>query len=122
MPKGAINITDRTWLISEEITNLNDKENIFEMSYESRALDTDTLDAPPGHVITGNKASLISECVIIMPFFHTTISKSSYRICPLCNDQQTHATGIVQWPILPYCCMSRTVSMELSICHSLDKW
>ena len=68
MPKGAINITDRTWLISEEITNLDDKENIFEMSYESRALDTDILDAPPGHVITGNKASLISECVIIMPF------------------------------------------------------
>ena len=55
MPKGAINITDRTWLISEEITNLDDKENIFEMSYESRALDTDTLDAPPGHVITGKK-------------------------------------------------------------------
>ena len=40
-------------MISEEITNLDDKENIFEMSYESRALDTDTLDAPPGHVITG---------------------------------------------------------------------
>ena len=68
MPKGAINITDRTWLISEEITNLDDKENIFEMSYESRALDTDILDAPPGHVITGNKASLISECVEL--FYH----------------------------------------------------
>ena len=72
MPKGAINITDRTWLISEEITNLDDKENIFEMSYESRALDTDTLDAPPGHVITGNKSSLISEYIIILPFFKIT--------------------------------------------------
>ena len=56
-------------MISEEITNLDDKENIFEMSYESRALDTDTLDAPPGHVITGNKGSLISECIIILQFF-----------------------------------------------------
>ena len=72
MSKGAINVTDRTWLISEEITNLDDKENIFEMSYESRALDTDILDAPPGHVITGNKANLISKCIIILPFFKIT--------------------------------------------------
>ena len=56
MSQGAINITDRTWLINEEITNLNDRDNIFEMSYESRALDTDVLDAPPGHVITGKKS------------------------------------------------------------------
>merc|ERR1719203_1567736 len=61
MPEGAINVTDRTWLISEEITNLDDKENVFEMSYESRALDTDTLDAPPGHVITGLRFRKIGE-------------------------------------------------------------
>ena len=69
-------------MISEEITNLDDKENIFEMSYESRALDTDILDAPPGHVITGNKGRLISECIIILPFVQS-ISKDSYRICHL---------------------------------------
>merc|ERR1712008_29870 len=34
---------------------------IFEMSYESRALDTDTLDAPPGHVITGLRFRKIGE-------------------------------------------------------------
>ena len=84
MSKGAINVTDRTWLISEEITNLDDKENIFEMSYESRALDTDTLDAPPGHVITGNKASLISECIIILPFFKITclLQVNNYQKIP----------------------------------------
>ena len=60
MSQGAINITDRTWLINEEITNLNDRDNIFEMSYESRALDTDVLDAPPGHVITGEKEIIIT--------------------------------------------------------------
>ena len=47
-------------MINEEITNLNDRDNIFEMSYESRALDTDVLDAPPGHVITGKKKLIVT--------------------------------------------------------------
>ena len=42
-------------MTNEEIKDLDDRENIFEMSYESRALDMDMLDAPPGHVITGEK-------------------------------------------------------------------
>ena len=66
LAEGGVNVTDRSWLISEEISNLNDYENIFEMSYESRALDMDILDAPPGHVITGK----IREVLKITIYWH----------------------------------------------------
>ena len=54
LPEGVINETDRTW-IENEALSLAETEDIFEMSYESRSLDLDTLEAPKGHVITGLK-------------------------------------------------------------------
>ena len=50
---GTINETDKTWVQTKDRLFYDDKQNVFEMSYESRALDLDTLEAPPGHVITG---------------------------------------------------------------------
>ncbi len=32
-----------------------DREDIMVLSYEQRSLDTDRLEAPPGHIVTGVK-------------------------------------------------------------------
>ena len=50
LPEGAINETRRTWAQDQEYLDLEDKTNIFEMSYESRALDLDILEATPGNL------------------------------------------------------------------------
>ena len=52
LPEGSINDTDRTWTEAENLST-DDNANVYEMSYENRALDLDILQAPSGHVITG---------------------------------------------------------------------
>ena len=99
-------------MINEEITNLNDKENIFEMSYESRALDTDTLDAPPGHVITG-KCSLISACVLLFYNLSTVVQRTVIEFSPFRNYQQTHPAGITQWPNLSWPCVAGSNELHI---------
>ena len=53
LPEGVINETDRSWIQNSSEITLDDKDDIFEMSYEERSLDLDVLEAPKGHVVTG---------------------------------------------------------------------
>merc|ERR1719445_1372561 len=61
MAEGGIDETSRAWL-EPELISYRDVKNltkntgsIFTMSYEQRAMDMDTLEAPEGHVLTGVK-------------------------------------------------------------------
>ena len=47
LPEGIINDTNRTWIENSENLSIEDPD-VFEMSYENRALDIDMLEAPPG--------------------------------------------------------------------------
>ena len=48
LPEGIINDTNRTW-IENSYENLSIEDpDVYEMSYENRALDIDMLEAPPG--------------------------------------------------------------------------
>ena len=47
MPEGIINDTNRTWIENSENLSIEDPD-VYEMSYENRALDIDMLEAPPG--------------------------------------------------------------------------
>jgi len=60
LPEGGIDETTRTWVAPKEIAfsdleNLRANTDVFTMSYENRAMDMDTLQAPEGHVLTGVK-------------------------------------------------------------------
>ena len=47
LPEGIINDTNRTWIENSENLSIEDPD-VYEMSYENRALDIDMLEAPPG--------------------------------------------------------------------------
>ena len=47
LPEGIINDTNRTWMENSENLSIEDPD-VYEMSYENRALDIDMLEAPPG--------------------------------------------------------------------------
>ena len=49
LPEGIINDTNRTWIENSENLSIEDPD-VFEMSYENRALDIDMLEAPPGTI------------------------------------------------------------------------
>jgi hypothetical protein len=56
LPEGLVNDTDKSWISAPNdlrIGQAGDQEDVFEMSYENRALDIDILEAPQNHVITG---------------------------------------------------------------------
>lgn len=55
LPEGSILESSREWITPDPIDLDNDIPNrdYLMMTYETRALDTDLLEAPPGHVITG---------------------------------------------------------------------
>ena len=48
-PEGIINDTNRTWIENSENLSIEDPD-VYEMSYENRALDIDMLEAPPGTI------------------------------------------------------------------------
>ena len=52
MPEGIINDTNRTWIENSENLSIEDPD-VYEMSYENRALDIDMLEAPPGTISFG---------------------------------------------------------------------
>ena len=52
LPEGIINDTNRTWIENSEILSIEDPD-VYEMSYENRALDIDMLEAPPGTISFG---------------------------------------------------------------------
>jgi len=55
-PEGAVDEDSRAWRRPEAISADPadaDPADVMTLSYEQRALDTDRLEAPPGHVITG---------------------------------------------------------------------
>ena len=51
-PEGIINDTNRTWIENSENLSIEDPD-VYEMSYENRALDIDMLEAPPGTISFG---------------------------------------------------------------------
>jgi len=57
LPEGGVDENSRTWVEPPAITDsdLTTNRHVFTMSYEQRALDTDSLSAPSGHVVTGLK-------------------------------------------------------------------
>ena len=52
LPEGIINDTNRTWMENSENLSIEDPD-VYEMSYENRALDIDMLEAPPGTISFG---------------------------------------------------------------------
>ena len=52
LPEGIINDTNRTWIENSENLSIEDPD-VYEMSYENRALDIDMLEAPPGTISFG---------------------------------------------------------------------
>ena len=52
LPEGIINDTNRTWIENSDNLSIEDPD-VYEMSYENRALDIDMLEAPPGTISFG---------------------------------------------------------------------
>eukprot|EP00095_Tigriopus_kingsejongensis_P006035 maker-scaffold889_size84747-snap-gene-0.24 protein:Tk06035 transcript:maker-scaffold889_size84747-snap-gene-0.24-mRNA-1 annotation:"hypothetical protein L798_01615" len=51
LPEGSINETSREWKTSPSVDY--NSADVMTMSYSNRALDTDLIEVPPGHVVTG---------------------------------------------------------------------
>ena len=63
LPEGIINDTNRTWIENSENLSTEDPD-VYEMSYENRALDIDMLEAPPGipvYSLFRNKRFMLDE-------------------------------------------------------------
>ena len=62
LPEGGVDESSRAWIEPSEVFSNNTKElsdknntKLFMMTYEQRAMDMDSLTAPPGSVLTGVK-------------------------------------------------------------------
>ncbi len=55
LPEGGVKEETRDWISPESVDLVGDEEgeDFMTMSYEQRSVDTDRLEAPPGHVVTG---------------------------------------------------------------------
>ena len=56
-PKGTVNENRREWMSSNEFSpdnpDFKEGKDYMMMTYEERSLDLDTVEAQPGHVVTG---------------------------------------------------------------------
>jgi len=101
--EGGIDETTRAWVEPNQIAYSDVKnltkntKNVFTMSYEQRAMDMDTLEAPDGHVLTGVKLRNIGGHlnleIQVTPMEFTTGKVVSDRSTWIANDN-TPATDV----------------------------
>ena len=101
--QGGIDETTRAWVEPNQIAYSDVKnltkntKNVFTMSYEQRAMDMDTLEAPEGHVLTGVKLRNIGGHlnleIQVTPMEFTTGKVVSDRSTWIANDN-TPATDV----------------------------
>merc|ERR1712013_750934 len=115
--EGGIDETTRAWVEPNQIAYSDVKnltkntKNVFTMSYEQRAMDMDTLEAPDGHVLTGVKLRNIGGHlnleIQVTPMEFTTGKVVSDRSTWIANDN-TPATDVPGWEVRDF--ITRVVS------------
>ena len=95
LAEGGVGDGTRTWLEPSDINTtdtdvLLNSNKVFTMSYEQRAMDMDSLQAPPGHVLTGvkfrNLGGHLNLEIQITPVEFTTGKVLGHRAIWIAND------------------------------------